>query len=356
MTNRLTLKTYFKKGSKPTEGQFAEFIDSTLNFDDDAILKLSNDPLSIKAKAASTDESLINFYSIDGTTKTWQLKQKSGDKKGLSISYDGGKSLLFIDDKGNVGIGLQDQDPSMDANHRSLAVGRGGGGIYGISQYEGGPWIMSLVTEGQARLSIKDNGNVGIGTDAPSQKLTIQADYTETIDAKQLLIKGHTNGNNQLGLGYHTTENYGSIQAITQGTIPRPLVLNPGGGNVGIGTTDPKAKLDVDGQIRSRSNGFQFPDGSVQTRAVRLQTNRQHFDCSMIDNEQYKDFTIQLDGFQSKPTVIASLSSFDIVANNGEVWVGVDVENVTKENFTLRIKRHYSLIYWVEVSWIAIGY
>ncbi len=39
------------------------------------------------------------------------------------------------------------------------------------------------------------------------------------------------------------------------------------GGNVGIGTAAPTTKLDVAGQIRSRTGGFMFPDGSVQTIA-----------------------------------------------------------------------------------------
>jgi hypothetical protein len=39
-------------------------------------------------------------------------------------------------------------------------------------------------------------------------------------------------------------------------------------GNVGVGTTDPQALLDVAGQVRSASGGFVFPDGSVQTTAA----------------------------------------------------------------------------------------
>lgn len=39
------------------------------------------------------------------------------------------------------------------------------------------------------------------------------------------------------------------------------------GGNVGIGAANPATKLDVAGQIRSRTGGFMFPDGTVQTTA-----------------------------------------------------------------------------------------
>lgn len=39
-------------------------------------------------------------------------------------------------------------------------------------------------------------------------------------------------------------------------------------GDVGVGGVNPQSKLDVDGTIRSRSGGFEFPDGSVQAKAV----------------------------------------------------------------------------------------
>ena len=39
-------------------------------------------------------------------------------------------------------------------------------------------------------------------------------------------------------------------------------------GNVGIGTTSPTQPLDVNGTVRARSGGVEFPDGTLQTRAA----------------------------------------------------------------------------------------
>jgi hypothetical protein len=46
------------------------------------------------------------------------------------------------------------------------------------------------------------------------------------------------------------------------------ITVDASAGNVGIGTTNPSAKLEVAGTIKSTSGGFAFPDGSVQTTAA----------------------------------------------------------------------------------------
>ena len=43
------------------------------------------------------------------------------------------------------------------------------------------------------------------------------------------------------------------------------LFVDPALNRVGVGTTAPTRALDVDGVIRSRSGGIQFPDGTIQT-------------------------------------------------------------------------------------------
>lgn len=69
--------------------------------------------------------------------------------------------------------------------------------------------------------------------------LTIQADWNRSAtNDSQLYIKGSTNGNKQLRIGYDTTGNIGYLQALTSGTSVDNITINPSGGNIGIGTSD----------------------------------------------------------------------------------------------------------------------
>ena len=97
----------------------------------------------------------------------------------------------------------------------------------------------------------QSGSNIGIGTTSPGATLEVynstanipsayvSGDFAGQVDAAQFIVRGKTDTNMQLELGYNTTNHYGSINAIWQTHSQSPLVLNPGGGAVGIGTTTP---------------------------------------------------------------------------------------------------------------------
>lgn len=120
--SRSTLKEYFQKGKIPTESNFADLIDSMLNQEEDHVLKLPNDPLSIKA--IGEDESLINFYSVkDEKNPTWQIKQNPDNKPGLSIHDASGIRFFIQSGTGNVGIGTTEPEATLDVKGTVRALG-----------------------------------------------------------------------------------------------------------------------------------------------------------------------------------------------------------------------------------------
>ena len=126
------------------------------------------------------------------------------------------------------------------------------------------------------RLIINKDGNVGIGTTSPGAKLEVKSDSIKYSDVNA--TANSANAWNQHGLKVRSSNN--SINFIASNTVNdrkamiqaghadskyanylSTLVINPFGGNVGIGTTSPSAKLDVNGEIRARGL-IQFVDST----------------------------------------------------------------------------------------------
>jgi cytoskeletal protein CcmA (bactofilin family) len=101
---------------------------------------------------------------------------------------------------------------------------------------------------------IDQDGNMGIGDSAPALKLEVAGTqgYPATTGTAQTgvsRIRGTTN-NNVLDIGLGSATPWGAwFQATDQSnlSLEYPLLFNPNGGNVGIGTTTPTASLDVAG-------------------------------------------------------------------------------------------------------------
>jgi microcystin-dependent protein len=97
-------------------------------------------------------------------------------------------------------------------------------------------------------------GNVGIGTSTPTNRLTVESARQATASSVNAAAK--IGGSDiYTYIGNYSSGSYAAwIQSMRTGDdLTFPLVLNPNGSNVGIGTTAPTAKLDVAGTARVQS-------------------------------------------------------------------------------------------------------
>ena len=126
--------------------------------------------------------------------------------------------------------------------------------IYGSQAASGTLYLDSTThaTKGIIALA-KDGGNVGIGTIAPGQRLTVdQLSYslpatTGTTQTGALRVQASTGGNVVLDIGTSGGTNGTWLQTTNKGdlSIEYPLLLQPNGGNLGIGTTTPGTIAEI---------------------------------------------------------------------------------------------------------------
>jgi hypothetical protein len=179
-------------------------------------------------------------------------------------------SSLFIAANGNVGIGTTGPAVALDVVGDVLSRNSGNtnavfmdsnGGTYGRVQ------SMNAALTANTNLALQpQGGNVGIGTTGPKSPLHIfaaQVDPNLSAWTGLLTIQPSSAGYGTLQIGSQAESPYGAwVQASNysgggSGTAS-PLLLNPLGGNVGIGTTGPNGTLDVEG-----SNGVILNAGNV---------------------------------------------------------------------------------------------
>jgi hypothetical protein len=109
--------------------------------------------------------------------------------------------------------------------------------------------VLQLQTNGTATVTVDTSGNVGVGTASPAAKLDVAKTAVDTISRTNADAAFGDYQSLGAGLLFQQTLSspYGfALQAANAAnTLQFPLLLNPSGGNVGIGTSSPNAKLET---------------------------------------------------------------------------------------------------------------
>jgi hypothetical protein len=189
----------------------------------------------------------------------------------------GGTPQMVLTHQGRVGIGTTGPDTQLhigpkDNNHIYLASANNNYGwkLDTVDQQAGSvPFRIIKRTGGtdSTVLTIKNqDGNVGIGTVSPVAQLHVASNgptYTAIGGNDRFRIEELvTNGNKfglQMGIDWGTGHSALQTYALSSGgsySQNYSLLLQPHGGNVGIGTTGPSSRLHVNGRIMSNQPRF----------------------------------------------------------------------------------------------------
>jgi len=190
---------------------------------------------------------------------------------------------------GNIGFGTAATYARLSLGNTATIVNSAGskiavyddGSIYGIGLSQYTNWGLGLFVHdtltGTPKVLIEQTGRMGIGTTSPKMQLSVSggsggnpATSGTTPTGTVRIENGATQ--NVLDIGNQNGDPWGSwIQSTDKENLGLnwPLLLNPNGGNVGIGTISPNQKLDVNGSANfSGTNAQVWVNGSVVCTAT----------------------------------------------------------------------------------------
>ncbi len=196
--SRQDLRSRFASHAIPTEEDFTDLITAGLNQADAGLLKLADQSLGVVRQKAEAP--VLRFFTDPAAeSSAWQLQLLRTDKPSLGLSGPAGSTALCLDGAtGNVGIGttaathrLTVEAPWLDRQAPGGKLSKQGA----LAIRSTAPQLDLLTPEATAQdwaIQVKNNklafirspweasnlvldggGNVGIGTDTPSQRLHV---------------------------------------------------------------------------------------------------------------------------------------------------------------------------------------
>jgi hypothetical protein len=202
-----------------------------------------------RSTSAYTDFQIDANNIMFGTAGTERMRITSGGNVGIGTTSPA--EILHLARYGTTTLEVQ--------NTRGSSIGYFSVLDSEIQLQSGTNHPLTFLTYGSERMRILANGNVGIGTTSPAARLTVQTTTTSSTDSFRV-----TDGTGVINIGHWDTVSnriessgkptyivqYGASNYIALGTDGSERMRIVAGGEVGIGTSSPQYKLDVNGSAR----------------------------------------------------------------------------------------------------------
>ena len=178
-----------------------------------------------------------------------------------------GTERMRIDSTGNVGIGGSDRFSFLTNSSGNLQVGGGiisdpGSGVpFEITNYRTSDIVFSTGGSSE-KMRIDSAGNVGIGGD-PTSPLHVFGDAKLEEASPTLTLSDTSDGSTHLLQSVNTALNVQGAGQVRFSTSATERMRIDSSGNVGIGSTDPKAPLTVAGTPTLDRLTANFGDGLI---------------------------------------------------------------------------------------------